>query len=192
MKKINEYINENLVTETNGELVVFFDHFRPEDTYIIKGVTDKKLIKELDGNFELATCPFVPGNIYDIVHSDEMDYVNDTKCKSELQLKNAILKGIKDSLKEIEPGYVQVDFSPLGVENEFVDVDEKDSKNPQYFYKWVVDFYKNSSIDGDSESARVVWDSKTNEIVFGSEYLYPIVFESQEEFKKYREENWGE
>ena len=193
MKKINEYIKESLLTEANGELVVFFDHFSPETTYIIKGVTDKNLIKELSGNFELGTCPYVPGNLYDIVHSDEMGSVCDTECKSESQLKTAVLKSIKKCLKDAVPEYVYVDFDPLCVGNDFEEMGEglMTEAKPEQFYKWVVDLYNESYIDKDSADARVVWDSKTNEIVFGSKYLYPTVFESQEEFEKYREENWG-
>ena len=192
MKKINEYINESLVTEANGKLVVFFDHFNPDITYVIKGVNDNKLIKELADDFSLREIPYNPGSLYDIAHSDEWDYISDTKCKSESQLKTAVMKSIKDSLKDVEPDYVYVEFDPLGITNEFEEMGEglMTEAKPEQFYKWVVEMYDESYIDGDSSSARIVWDSKNNKTVFGRMDL--IVFDSQEDFENYRKENWGE
>ena len=146
MKKINEYINENLLVEANGKLVVFFDHFNPDTTYVIKGVSDNKLIKELARNFDLQEAPYNPGSLYDIVHSDEWGYINDTNCKSESQLKSAIMKSIKNSLKDAEPDYVDVDFSPLGISNEFEEMGEglMTEAKPDQFYKWIIDVYNES------------------------------------------------
>ena len=190
MKKINEYINEGLITEANGKLVVFFDHYNANTTYVIKGVTDNKLIKELAGNFELEELPYNPGNLYDIVHSDEWWYLADTKCKSEGQLKTAIMNSIKKSIKDATDDYVCISFDPLGIENEFEDLEITEIVNskPERFYQWVLDVYNESYIDGDSSKARCVWNSKDNKVVFGNMSIIP--FDSQEDFIKYREENW--
>ena len=190
MKNINEYINENLITEANGQLVVFFDHESPENTYVVTGADNKLVNKISDFNFDVQTIPYTK-NIVDIVHSDEWGYLNDTKCKAESQLKSKILASIKKSQNAPEDRFSGIDFDPISMYEEFDDmsVEEIKEKKPEFFYKWLVDLYSDSYIDGDSSSARVVYNPEKKQVVFGGGMN--IICYTAEEYEKVLKE-WKE
>jgi len=179
MKDFKDYVNEMLINEANGELLVFYDWENPDNLYIVCGAT-KSQIRYIDGNNWISeSVPYKEGNLYTIIHNDETLDIIDTGCKSSAQLKAAVMKSIKNSLKDAEPDYVEVDFGPLGISNEFEETGEglMTEAKPEQFYKWVVELFNNSYVDGDSASARSVFDSKSKSFVMGpSEHC---VFDTQ-------------
>ena len=184
MKNITQYINESLLIEANGEFLVAFDHDDPDNLYIVCGATKDqvKFVEQLDWIYE--TVPYKEGNLYEIVNNDEDLDVQDLKCSSESQLKAKVMKSIKDSLKDAESDYVYVDFDPLSICNDF---EEMGSTNkPEEFYKWVCDLYNESYVDGDSNSQRMVFDTKKKACVLGPNNH--MIF-TPEEFQQWIDEN---
>jgi hypothetical protein len=188
MKSITEYINESIIKEASGEFLVMFNHETPGNLYIVCGATKDQVdfVKGLDWFYE--TVPYKEGNLYEIVNNDETLNVTDLKCNSESQLKAKVMKSIKDSLKKAEPDYVYVEFDPLSIGNEFEEMGEglMTEAKPEQFYKWVCDLYNESYVDGDSNSERIVFDTRKKACILGPNNH--MIF-TPEEFQKWIDEN---
>ena len=188
MKSITEYINESLVVEANGDFLVMFQYDNPSDLYIVCGATKPQIdfVKRLGWIYE--TVPYKEGNLYEIVNNDESLDVQDLKCSSESQLKAKVMTTIKKYLKKAEPDYVYVEFDPLSIGNEFEEMGEglMTEAKPEQFYKWVCDLYNESYVDGDSNSARMVFDTKKKACVLGPNNH--MIF-TPEEFQQWIDEN---
>ena len=170
MKNINEYINESLIAEANGQLVVFFNHENPETTYVVTGA-DNKLVKKISNfDFDVQTIPYTK-NLIDITHSDEWGGITDLGIKNENQLKTKVLNSIKSCLDEVEKDFAYIKYDPIPVENEYEDYDNKEDYtklSANDWYQMLVDMYNDSYIDRDSSSARVVYNPEKKEVIFGS------------------------
>ena len=188
MKKLSEYINESLLVEANGDFLVCYDWERADNLYIVCGATKEqtKYVDRLGWIYE--TVPYKEGNLYEIVNNDESLTVQDLKCTSESQLKTKVLKSIKDSLKDAEPDYVYVEFDPLSMGNEFEEMGGglMTEAKPEQFYNWICDLYNNSYVDGDSNSQRIVFDTKKKACVLGPNNH--MIF-TPEEFQQWIDEN---
>ena len=58
MKNIDKYINESLLTEAQGKIVAFFDHYDPTRTWLIIGA-DNKMTKRIPDGFDIFDIPKV-------------------------------------------------------------------------------------------------------------------------------------
>lgn len=188
MKKLSEYINENLLVEANGEFLVAYHHEDPSNLYIVCGATKDqvKFVDDLGWIYE--TVPYKEGNLYEIVNNDESLDVQDLKCTSESQLKAKVMATIKKYLKNAESDYVYVEFDPLSIGNEFEEMGEglMTEAKPEQFYNWVCDLYNNSYVDNDSNSQRIVFDTKKKDAILGPSGS--MVF-TPEEFQQWVDEN---
>ena len=188
MKSITEYINESLVVEANGDFLVMFQYDNPSDLYIVCGATKPQIdfVKRLGWIYE--TVPYKEGTLYEIVNNDESLDVQDLKCSSESQLKAKVMTTMKKYLKKAEPDYVYVEFDPLSIGEEFEEMGEglMTEAKPEQFYNWVCDLYNKSYVDGDSNSARMVFDTKKKACVLGPNNH--MIF-TPEEFQKWIDEN---
>ena len=188
MKRLTEYINESLLVEANGEFLVFFDHEDADRLFIVCGATKDQVKYVSNGSWIYESVPYKEGNLYEIINNDESLDVQDLKCTSESQLKSKVMTTIKKYLKDAEPDYVYVEFDPLSIGNEFEEMGEglMTEMKPEQFYKWVCDLYNESYVDGDSNSARMVFDSKKKACVLGPNNH--MIFTS-EEFQRWIDEN---
>lgn len=188
MKRLTEYINESLLVEANGDFLVMFQYDNPSDLYIVCGATKPQIdfVKRLGWIYE--TVPYKEGTLYEIVNNDESLDVQDLKCTSESQLKSKVMTTIKKCLRKAESDYVYVEFDPLSIGNEFEEMGEglMTEIKPEQCYKWVCDFYNESYVDGDSNSQRMVFDTKKKACILGPNNH--MIF-TPEEFQKWIDEN---
>lgn len=203
MKRIEEYINESLVNEGLGQLVVFISHDYPGTINIIKNVTNKKyvdkLIEDISGKFSIEVAPYNAGNIYEIIYSDEKISINDTGCKSEKELKDAVEKSIGESLQKYDDDSkkIEVDFSPLQIKESFKAQDKKlvyysEMKNTPVnsFYRWLIKYYAEFTPNRNNNDVKVVWSSSDsrvtsyNNIIFGDVQIF--TYKNEKEFERYR------
>jgi len=188
MKRLSEYINESLLVEAAGEFLVVYQHEEPQDLYIVCGATKEQVDYVADLGWIYETVSYKEGNLYEIVNDDETLTVADLKCTSESQLKAKVMATIKKYLKKAEPDYVYVEFDPLSIGNEFEEMGEglMTETKPEQFYNWVCDLYNNSYVDGDSNSQRIVFDTKKKDSILGP--VGSMVF-TTEEFQQWIDEN---
>ena len=203
MKSINEYLNEALVNEAQGQLVVLISNEHPGTINIIKNVTNKKyidkLIEDISDRFIIGTVPYSDNSIYEISYNGNNIDINDTKCKSEEELRNGVKKSIEQSLQKCKEGskVVDVDFSPLQVKNSFKSNDNEmtyysEMKNTpaEWFYRWLMKFYEKFTPKQKSDTVKVVWSSSNsqvtsyNNIILGDIQIFS--YKNEKEFERYR------
>lgn len=163
-----------MITEANGEFLVFFQHDCPDDINIVYGANKQQIKKLDDFDFISASVPW-KGNLMVVENDDESLHIIDTRCKNINQLKSKLLKEISDCLEKADDDWVEMDLDTIGQYLEFGDnvndyiLKGKGVKEikPEVYYNAFVEFFNDSCVDCDSSSQKLLIDPTRAEVLWG-------------------------
>ena len=204
MKSIKELIQENLINESRYKSVILaFYYERPENDFIIIDPTKKQLEYIEDREFEFETL-MNPTNIVYIRHSDESPEIWNV-AQTESQMKSDAIKAIKSSLDQFETerqnDSEHADDVEWWADWEFegwwgvLNMSPLKFDTPEKVYKEILEYIKESYIDGDSARVCGVVDiSKKKELFGGDHYIDVYDGDSYNDYLKElaQDDEWDE
>lgn len=177
MKSLQKIVSESLLKESDSELTVFFDHEDPNTITFVKDL-DKKLIRNLEGGYEVFTERVRTNNILFCMHNDESFIMYDTGCNNINQIKTNMVKDVKNELKQMKKEgeiWSDIEYETLGshmfgssILDEIEDINDAD---PQKIVDNLFEELENSEVDGDSAYAYYFVNVDKEERVGGSEQV---------------------
>lgn len=172
MKNLQEFINESLGKQF---ITLVWDHYSPEDIWVIKGDHSENIDKRGDLNVRVCGYKNTLGTIW---WNDEDAYLIDVEGRNLEDAKRKDLNNIKKQMKaNSNEDYIYLSGNIYGAENEWYDDDVKNYKAEDYL-KDFIGFIEGSYVDGDSSYALALVDLNKEEVLLkGDGYVNFITFE---------------
>lgn len=159
MKKNQEFINKPLGKQV---ITMVWDHFSPEEIWVIKGDHSENINKSRDLNIRIYEYKNTLGTIW---WNDKDAYLIDVEGGNLEDAKRKDLNNIKKQMKaNNNEDYIYLSGNIYGSENEWFDDDVKNYKAEDYLNDFI-GFIEGSYVDKDSSYALALVDLNNEDIL---------------------------
>lgn len=171
MKTLQEYINEQFITEARKNVLCFWSHYEPETMNVVVG--DPKTLKELQSDIDNSDynshIVSVYTNIICVSWNDEDMMANEVGNNWEIAKKSE-MNNFEEQLKSYDDDETDFELSSDIVGTEiYMEAKNKADLTPKKAVERVIEFIEESYVDGDSSKCYSILDINKQSVVLKGE-----------------------